>query len=103
MYADGTHETSEPASNVEEIVGIAVAMITVSSVDTTIQRARPKKHAMSFLKGRRFVWSVNSTECRRLPPFGDGAAVLSSITVGGRGVKDLSQTWTEDITKEGVQ
>jgi hypothetical protein len=65
-YAAGTQDTSEPASKWDEIVGIAVAMITVSSVETTMHSARPKKQATTFLKGRRLVWSVSSMGRREL-------------------------------------
>lgn len=60
-YAEGTHETIDPALKATEMVGMAVAMITVSKVDTTIQSARPRKQAIIFLNGSKFVWSVNST------------------------------------------
>jgi hypothetical protein len=61
MYADGTQETTDPALNVDDMVGIVVATMTESRVDTTTHSARPKKMGTSFLNGNLFVWSVSST------------------------------------------
>lgn len=63
-YADGTQETTEPALNADEIVGIAVAMMTESSVETTTHSASPRKMGSSFRVGSLLVWSVSSTSGR---------------------------------------
>lgn len=63
-YADGTHDTTEPALNAVEIVGRAVATVTESSVLTTMHMLRPRKVPSTFLKGRRLVWSVSWTSSR---------------------------------------
>jgi hypothetical protein len=34
--------------------------MTESKVDTTMQRAKPRKHAIIFLNGRKLVWSVSN-------------------------------------------
>lgn len=58
-YDAGTHEMTEPALKYDEMVGRAVAAMTESKVETTMQSERPAKTAMIFLKGRRLVWSVS--------------------------------------------
>lgn len=61
-YADGTQDTTEPALKTEDIVGMAVATITESRAETTTHRDSPRNTTTIFLKGRRFVWSVNCTD-----------------------------------------
>ena len=34
--------------------------MTESKVETMIQSAKPRKHAVIFLKGRKLVWSVSN-------------------------------------------
>ena len=53
--AEGTQDTIDPALKTEDIVGIAVATMTESTVDTTMHTAKPRKHAITFLKGRKLV------------------------------------------------
>ena len=53
--AEGTQDTIDPALKAEDIVGIAVATMTESMIDTTIHRAKPRKHAIIFLEGRKLV------------------------------------------------
>lgn len=48
----------DPALKNAEIVGMPVATMTESSVETTMQSARPRKQAITLRNGRRFVWSV---------------------------------------------
>jgi hypothetical protein len=45
----------DSAWKAEQIVGIAVATMTESKVDTMIQSTKPRKHAIIFLKGRKLV------------------------------------------------
>jgi len=47
------------------MVGIAVATITESRVETTMQKANPRKQAIICRNGSRFVWSVSCTVWRR--------------------------------------
>ena len=54
-YAEGTQDTIDPALKAADIVGIAVATMTESKADTTIHTAKPRKHAITFLKGRKLV------------------------------------------------
>lgn len=63
-YEDGTHDTIAPALKATEMVGMAVAMMTVSRVDTTMHSDSPRKHAMILFSGSRLVWSVSSTSAR---------------------------------------
>ena len=58
-YAAGTHDTMDPALKAAEMVGRAVATLTVSRAVTSKQRERPKKQVITFLKGRMLVWSVS--------------------------------------------
>jgi hypothetical protein len=60
-YAEGTQETTDPALNAADMVGITVATMTESRLETTTHSARPAKMGRSFLKGKRLVWSVSST------------------------------------------
>ena len=53
--AEGTQDTIDPALKAEDIVGIAVATMTVSMTDTIMHRAKPRKHAITFLKGSKLV------------------------------------------------
>jgi len=66
-YPEGTQDTTEPALNASDIVGRAVATIVESSVDTRMHRERLQKTATTFLKGRRFVWSVSEITSAALP------------------------------------
>ena len=43
---------------VAEMVGRAVATIVASRQETRMQSASPKKTAMAFLRGSKFVWPV---------------------------------------------
>lgn len=45
--ADGTQETIAPALNVDDMVGIAVETMTESTLETTMQSARPRNTAMT--------------------------------------------------------
>lgn len=60
-YADGTQDAMAPASKKSPMVGSAVATITESKVDTNMHSESPAKTAMTFLNGKRFVWSVSVT------------------------------------------
>ena len=58
--AAGTQDMTEPAFNAVEMVDMAVAITTLSSDETEIQRAKLRKTMMTFLKGSKFVWSVRT-------------------------------------------
>jgi hypothetical protein len=77
-YAEGTQETTDPALNAADMVGITVATMTESRLDTTTHSASPVKMGRSFLKGKRFVWSVSSTCPLGVVLPGVFTAVLSS-------------------------
>ena len=61
-----------------EIVGRAVATIVESKQETRMQSASPKKTAMTFFRGSRFVWSVRETVSERRP---SATVVASSWTL----------------------
>jgi hypothetical protein len=77
-YAEGTQETTDPALNAADMVGITVATMTESRLETTTHSASPAKMGRSFLKGKRFVWSVSSTCPLGVMLPGVFTAVLSS-------------------------
>ena len=65
----------------EEITGIVVDTMEESKADTTIQRDKPRRHVVIFLKGRKLVWSVsNCIDGRELFP--EGLKVLWRVSEG---------------------
>jgi hypothetical protein len=60
-YADGTQDTIDPALNADDMVGITVATMTESRLETTTHSASPAKMGRCFLNGNRLLWSVSST------------------------------------------
>jgi len=81
------------------MVGIAVATITESRVETTMQKANPRKQAIICRNGSRFVWSVRCTVWRReLLSEGSPNEVWSAYSSKeGRG-EDIVGTAVEDAT-----
>ena len=77
-YADGTHETTAPALKAADMVGRAVATMVESRQETRMQRARPKKTAITLRRGRRFVWSVSDTVSERRPVGSSSSTAVSA-------------------------
>ena len=67
---------------------IAVATIVESRQETRMQSESPKKTAMTFLRGRRFVWSVRETvsECGSATVVASSWTMIDTSGVTDRGV-----------------
>jgi hypothetical protein len=103
-YADGTHETIDPALNADEMVGITVATITESRLETTTHSARPAKMGRSFLNGNRLLWSVSSTWPLRVAlPVVYPCTMEEEDMVRGQGGAGYSLRARMVTRKEGMQ